>query len=131
MQHEINWVQCYVRMLPKHTPFRSFIIENDLVYVQVKPAAFKKLIREAWTDHCLKVHDDVSSPTLWEFLNKESKLDRKSIAIFNFGGHKPEFYFKKDKLPQFVSLVHQIYPTRRQKQDNKGFSHGGSVVIEV
>lgn len=43
--NNINWVQEYVKILPKKTPFTCFVIEGDRVYVQMKSVDIKKFLK--------------------------------------------------------------------------------------
>jgi len=105
---DVKTVLTAVRLLPKGTPFNSFIIDQDMVFVSCDSTKIKKFIKDAYAEHCSFGGKGVS---LWSFLNSESKLDLASAA-------KPrqEFYFRKERIFVFVQLVERLFLQKINKK---------------
>eukprot|EP01124_Arcella_intermedia_P018633 TRINITY_DN256_c0_g1_i2.p1 TRINITY_DN256_c0_g1~~TRINITY_DN256_c0_g1_i2.p1 ORF type:complete len:163 (+),score=15.56 TRINITY_DN256_c0_g1_i2:118-606(+) len=103
-----QWIQLLIKQLPRGHPFRSFIFDDENIWVSVKEPDFKGLMRKACFHHW-KAPD--KTDTLWNFLNSAAKIDTTSIVQKQIEGERltmSEFYFPRDLLPKFIGLVNQL-----------------------
>jgi len=103
-----QWIQFLIKKLPRGHPFRSFIFDDQNIWVSVKEPDFKALMRKACFHHFKAVD---KTETLWNFLNTEAKIDTTAIVQKQLEGERlsmSEFYFPRDNLPRFINLVNQL-----------------------
>eukprot|EP01125_Pyxidicula_operculata_P014842 TRINITY_DN4997_c0_g1_i1.p1 TRINITY_DN4997_c0_g1~~TRINITY_DN4997_c0_g1_i1.p1 ORF type:complete len:132 (-),score=26.45 TRINITY_DN4997_c0_g1_i1:151-546(-) len=108
---KLKQIKYLVSTLPRTKLFKSFIFDDDNVWVSFYSQKLKQFMSIAL---CEYQQEDESEETLWEFMNTSTKIHSSSIArnllnhSMNEKNSKIEILFPIDKLELFIELVNKL-----------------------